>query len=72
MLIRHFMFSRFTISLLRDTGYYSQVSEDFTEEMFFGRGQGCRFVEGTCEANGREFCSKGGEFKCDFYNYGVS
>ncbi|EAR98413.2 leishmanolysin family protein (macronuclear) [Tetrahymena thermophila SB210] len=64
-------FSKFTTSLLRDTGFYSSVNAALEEPTFYGKDAGCTFVTGACDTNKREYCSAGTQ-KCDYYYYAVS
>ncbi|KAL4478294.1 hypothetical protein ABPG72_009530 [Tetrahymena utriculariae] len=64
-------FSKFTTSLLRDTGFYASVNAALEEPTFYGKDAGCSFVTGACDTNKREFCSAGTQ-KCDYYYYAVS
>jgi len=41
-------YSHFTLSLLKDTGWYSSVNFNIADELFFGKGKGCRFLEYAC------------------------
>ena len=35
----------FTLSLLKDTGWYSSVNFNLDDELFVGKGKGCPFLE---------------------------
>lgn len=41
-------YSHFTLSLLRDTGWYASVDFNIADEMFYGKGKGCDFLEKAC------------------------
>ncbi len=34
----------FTLSLLKDTGYYTDVNMNYAEQIFWGKGKGCEFL----------------------------
>ena len=38
-------FTHFTLSLLKDTGWYSSVNFDLADDLFHGKGKGCPFLE---------------------------
>ncbi|EAR96056.1 leishmanolysin family protein (macronuclear) [Tetrahymena thermophila SB210] len=73
----NFYLSVFTIALLKDTGFYSQVNDSMADQYFYGKDAGCDFVLQECNStnNKNEFCSKESEKpenQCDFYGNGVS
>ena len=41
-------FTHFTLSLLKDTGWYSSVNFNIADELFYGKGKGCPFLELAC------------------------
>ena len=42
--------SKFTTSILKDTGYYEDIDESLTSPTLFGKGKGCRFLKkGDCD-----------------------
>ena len=38
-------FTHFTLSLLKDTGWFCSVNFDLADELFYGKGKGCPFLE---------------------------
>lgn len=42
--------SRFTLALLEDTGWY-QVNQNVAEDLVWGNGAGCDFLEQDCVQN---------------------
>ncbi|EGR30469.1 leishmanolysin family protein, putative, partial [Ichthyophthirius multifiliis] len=43
-------FSIFTIALLKDTGFYPEVNENMTNNIFWGKGKGCDFLVNACQS----------------------
>ncbi|EGR34496.1 leishmanolysin family protein, putative, partial [Ichthyophthirius multifiliis] len=41
--------SIFTIALLKDTGFYPEVNENMADNIFWGKGKGCDFLENACQ-----------------------
>jgi hypothetical protein len=41
--------SIFTVSLLRDTGFYAEVNENFSSNIFWGKNKGCDFINNGCK-----------------------
>ena len=58
--------SAFSLKLLEDSGWY-EVNYDMAEPFFFGKGVGCKILEGECGLHG-SMCSQEGEGGCH-YNY---
>jgi hypothetical protein len=46
--------SEFSLALLEGSGWYTP-NYDYAEPYFFGQGQGCSFVTGTCSTNNGKF-----------------
>jgi proprotein convertase subtilisin/kexin type 5 len=42
--------SIFTIALLKDTGFYSEVNENYSNPIFWGKNRGCDFLENACQS----------------------
>jgi len=61
--IKDAAFSKFTMAILEDSGWYD-VDYALAEPLFYGRGQGCDFLEHGCKKPFREFCT--GEKGCTF------
>lgn len=40
----------FTVSLLKDTGFWNDVNENFTNQIYWGRNKGCDFVTLACKS----------------------
>ena len=40
--------SSITIALLKDTGFYTEVNDHMSENMNWGKGKGCDFVQNAC------------------------
>ncbi len=40
--------SVFTIALLKDTGFYPEVNEAMSDNIFWGKGKGCEFLTNAC------------------------
>jgi len=52
--------SEFSLAVLEGTGWY-QPDYSYAEPFFFGQGQGCTFLNGTCSSNNLkfdEYCTK--------------
>ncbi len=47
--------SVFTIALLKDTGYYTEVNDNMSEDLFWGKGKGCEFVTNACFSKSQSF-----------------
>ncbi|EGR33806.1 leishmanolysin family protein, putative [Ichthyophthirius multifiliis] len=60
--------SMFTIALLKDTGFYSEVNENMAGQLFWGKGKGCDFLENVCQSKTKypEFPQKVDDFQCSF------
>jgi proprotein convertase subtilisin/kexin type 5 len=41
-------FSYFNIALLKDMGYWAEVSEEHYDDFAWGSGRGCDFLTGEC------------------------
>ncbi|EAR98414.2 leishmanolysin family protein (macronuclear) [Tetrahymena thermophila SB210] len=61
-------FSKFTTSLLKDTGFYASINSTMEEQVFYGKDAGCSFINGTCDQLKREFCKAGAQ-QCDYYHF---
>ncbi|KAL4512679.1 hypothetical protein ABPG72_020516 [Tetrahymena utriculariae] len=61
-------FSKFTTSLLRDTGFYASINSTMEEQIFYGKDAGCSFVNRTCDSQKREYC-KAEVSQCDYYYF---
>lgn len=46
--------SGFTLALLADSGWY-RVNTDLQEQLFWGRGRGCSFLQAVCDSQFSEF-----------------
>jgi proprotein convertase subtilisin/kexin type 5 len=42
-------FSFFNVALLKDTGFYAEVSEEHYDDFSWGKGRGCNFLTGSCD-----------------------
>jgi len=42
------VYSKFTIAILRDSNWYAEVDDSYTEELWHGKNRGCGFLEGSC------------------------
>jgi hypothetical protein len=66
-------FSKFTLALLEDSGWY-YPNYDLADEFFFGQNGGCEFFERGCEASNqpREYCydDQIGHCTIDYYGKG--
>jgi len=64
--------TQFTLALLESSGWY-QVNYNMAEPFFWGKGQGCAFLDGNCvskttkKANFNEYCSTIGAYGCSFH-----
>ena len=66
-------FSKFTTSLLRDTGFYDSISTTLEEPITFGKNAGCSFTTDSCDPNiNQEFCVGGTRSICDSNGYSIS
>ena len=43
--------SVFTIALLKDTGFFTEVNEKMADNQLWGKGKGCDFLNLACLAN---------------------
>lgn len=55
--------SGFTINMLADSGWYL-VSNHMEEDLAWGKGKGCMFLNFKCEQMFNEFCTKEKEINC--------
>ena len=55
--------SKMTLALLEDSGWY-QIDFGKTEELFWGRGKGCAFMEAMCDIEFEEYCVVEHERNC--------
>ena len=39
----------FTVALLRDTGFYQDINENFANSIYWGRNRGCDFFTNACK-----------------------
>ncbi|EGR33551.1 leishmanolysin family protein, putative [Ichthyophthirius multifiliis] len=64
--------SIFTVALLRDTGYYTEVDENMSQKLYWGRGKGCSFVIDGCYSKQKSFSEfpKQKGIQCSFENDG--
>jgi len=46
--MEHQVLSIFTVKLLQDTGFYSEINENYASEIYWGKNKGCDFVEFAC------------------------
>lgn len=51
------VYSAFTFALMQDSGWYN-VDTSKAEPLLWGRGQGCSFLDSTCNTQYSEFCNK--------------
>ena len=62
------------IALLKDTGFYAEIVETLYDPIIFGKGKGCTFLAGACDAllDFHEFAAiKNPAIPgCDFYLHG--
>ncbi|EGR33955.1 leishmanolysin family protein, putative [Ichthyophthirius multifiliis] len=66
-------YSPFTTNLLRDTGFFYEVSTSMEEQTFYGLGEGCNHVFGTCDSSRKEYCRpRIDDGQCDYYHHGSS
>lgn len=66
------VYSNFTLALLESTGWYLPNYE-YAQEIYWGKGKGCTFVEKTCEGDlFTEFCYTSDKSGCTFDNIGKS
>jgi len=57
-LISQMQFSEFTLALLESTGWYVPDYDGYADPFFWGKGQGCSFLTGSCSSSSfSEFCS---------------
>ncbi|EGR33968.1 leishmanolysin family protein, putative [Ichthyophthirius multifiliis] len=71
--------SIFTIALLKDTGFYQDVNENFSSKIKWGKGRGCDFFQSACKSQTvqyQEFVEsqqpKGCSYENDGYGTGVN
>ncbi len=55
--------SKFTLSLMEDTGWY-KVDYSQTEELEWGKGKGCGFLNADCSLGYEEYCGVANEKNC--------
>ncbi|EGR31368.1 leishmanolysin family protein, putative, partial [Ichthyophthirius multifiliis] len=67
------VFSIFTIALLKDTGFYPEVNENMADDIFWGKGKGCDFLENACKSTTEypEYPKKYNENQCSFEYDGI-
>jgi len=57
-LIVQMQFSEFTLALLESTGWYVPDYDGYADPFYWGKGQGCGFLTGSCSSSSYdEFCS---------------
>jgi hypothetical protein len=61
-------YSRITLALLKDTGWYADVDLSIGETHTFGLGKGCDFVIGSCTDND-DMCQVNNAKACDNHYY---
>ena len=42
-------FSSLDLAVLKDTGWWTDVNEDFADNIIWGKGEGCAFLTGDCD-----------------------
>jgi len=60
----------FTISLLKDTGFFATIEEVYEGHFVSGKGKGCDFVYGSCEKI-NQFPEINGWDKCNYKRSGA-
>ncbi|EGR27298.1 leishmanolysin family protein, putative [Ichthyophthirius multifiliis] len=65
--------SIFTIALLKDTGFYTEVNENMADNIFWGKGKGCDFLENACQSTIEypEYPKQNDQFQCTFEYEGM-
>ncbi|EGR33995.1 leishmanolysin family protein, putative [Ichthyophthirius multifiliis] len=66
------VFSIFTIAALKDTGFYPEVNENMSDDIFWGKGKGCDFLEKACQSQTEypEFAKITNNLQCSFEHEG--
>ncbi|EGR33994.1 leishmanolysin family protein, putative, partial [Ichthyophthirius multifiliis] len=61
-------FSIFTIAALKDTGFYPDVNENMADQIYWGKGKGCDFLENACQSQTQypEFAQNINDYQCSF------
>jgi len=59
-------FSKFTLTLFKDTGWYNP-DMSLADEILWGKGEGCGFISNKCNSNTKyyDFCYSSGQSSCD-------
>jgi len=59
-------YSKFTLTLLKDTGWYNP-DMSMADELLWGKGEGCDFITQKCKSGKRfkDFCYTSGSSSCD-------
>ncbi|EGR33996.1 leishmanolysin family protein, putative [Ichthyophthirius multifiliis] len=62
------VFSIFTIAALKDSGFYPEVNENMSDDIFWGKGKGCDFLEKACQSQTEypEFPTNTQDILCSF------
>ncbi|EGR32543.1 leishmanolysin family protein, putative [Ichthyophthirius multifiliis] len=65
--------SIFTIALLKDTGFYPEVNENMADNIFWGKGKGCDFLENACQSTVQypEYSKQKSQTQCTFEYDGI-
>lgn len=45
------VFSVFTGAILKDMGYFNEINFNFLDDISFGKGKGCNFLNRVCHSN---------------------
>lgn len=67
-------FSKFTFSLLMDTGWYDYIDFSLADEIQWGKNKGCKFFDHACLDNNTqyaEFSYTVNETQCNFDKNGI-
>ncbi|KAL4497780.1 hypothetical protein ABPG72_000535 [Tetrahymena utriculariae] len=63
----------FTVALLKDTGYWDEVNQNLTHQVFWGYNKGCDFFLNACQSSTQtyeEFTTQNSQFACSFWSDG--
>lgn len=67
------VFSNFSKAVLEDTGYYETIRSSPYNNIFWGKGGGCTFLNNACiNTQFSEFCNVLFQFGCNFESTGIS
>ena len=63
----------FTVALLKDTGYYQDINENFSSNIYWGKGRGCDFYNNVCRGvySYPEFVKDDQTKGCTYENEGI-